>query len=128
MASSLACRPGYLETEFNLQPHDATLNNEQIQALIHWYAIWKTGANARLGVTEIGIYARTTKNNDESLRLANERIANLKRLIEIADSDHAPFVASINQLSLESPAYPYIIDEIAIGIQPECTKTQTCCP
>ena len=96
--------------------------------MIHWYSIWKTGDNAKLGVTEISIYARATKNDAQSLRLANERIANFKRLIEISDPTHAPFSESINQLSVDSPAYPYIINEIALGIQPECTKTQTCCP
>ncbi|MDM0030925.1 hypothetical protein QTI33_02075 [Variovorax sp. J22P271] len=125
---ALACRPGDLEHEVHLSPGSSTLDVAQIRSLAEWYSIWKTGENASLGIDYLWIFAKVEKGNSRSKRLAQARVSRIVRLIEQGDPNHSPVRKSIAESSIASPTFQDTVDVIAIGIQPACTRTQSCCP
>lgn len=125
---ALACRLANLEHEVHLIPGNSTLEVPQIRSLVEWYSIWKTGANASLGIEYLWIFVKTEKGNPRSKRLAHERASNIVRLIEQGDPNHSPVRTSTTESSSTSPTFQDTVDVVAIGIQPTCTRTQSCCP
>ncbi|MGO4396587.1 hypothetical protein AB4Z46_35105 [Variovorax sp. M-6] len=125
---ALACRPGDLEHEVHLNPGSSTLEVAQIRSLVEWYSIWKIGENASLGIDYLWIFVKAERGNARSMHLARERASNIVRLIDQGDPAHSPIRTSITESSTASPTFQDTVDVVAIGIQPTCTKTQSCCP
>ena len=125
---ALACRPGDLEHEVHLSSGNSTLEVAQIRSLVEWYSIWKFGENASLGIDYLWIFVKAEKGNARSKHLAQERASNIVRLIDQGDPTHSPIRTSITESSITSPTFQDTIDVVAIGIQPACTNTQSCCP
>ncbi|MET3495677.1 hypothetical protein [Variovorax boronicumulans] len=127
-AWATACSFSGLEHEVQFAPASTHLESRELIALTNWFVVQRDPNRATGGVYRASIFASAIKDDVDSSRKAQRRLAEVADLLKTLGTG-ASFEVQTHVEVFESRSirHPERLDVLNATVQPACAKTGSCC-
>ncbi len=127
-AWTTACSFSGLEHEVKFASANTHLESQELSALTNWFVVQRDPNRATGGVYRADIFARAIKDDADSSRKAQRRLAEIADLLKtLSTSASFEVQTHIEQFESRSIRHPERLAVLNATVQPACAATGSCC-